>query len=697
MKLSIIPVASDIGAPRRGTAFAAEALRVAGLGQRWAAAAWQSPLAPDAAKAAESGAAALVELASALAARTRQAVGEATLPLVIGGDHSIALGTWRGVAQARQRHGAVGLLWIDAHMDAHTSATTETGMLHGMPLAALFGEGDADLVGVGGAEAPRLAPAYVALVGVRSFEAGEAELLRRLGVAVFGMAEIDRRGLAAVMRDALAIVRAAPGGFGVSFDVDSLDPQEAPGVTVPEAHGLIGSEVAATLAGIAGDPRCVALEVVEYNPLNDVAMQSARLVIDIVASMFSQEDAMPTIIERERHHGANNYAPLPVVMTRGEGIYLWDEAGRRYMDMMSAYSAVSLGHAHPELVRVLAEQAARLSVISRAYYSDRLAPLYERLCALTGMDRVLPANTGLEAVEAALKAARKWGHKVKGIADGTAEIICCDGNFHGRSIAIVAMSSEAQYRDGFGPFPPGFVNIPFADAAALEAAITPRTAAFLVEPIQGEGGIIVPPDGYLREVAAICRRHNVMLILDEVQTGLGRTGKLFCWQHEGVRPDGLCLGKALGGGLLPVSAFVARRELMDVFKPGDHGSTFGGNPLAAAVAAKALDLIVDGRLAERAEVLGRRFMAGLAAIDSPLIREVRGKGLLIGLEVHRHLASARDLAERLLAHGLLTKETHGTVLRFAPPLIIDEAQVDAALTIVAEVFAEAGGAQRKAA
>jgi ornithine--oxo-acid transaminase len=378
-------------------------------------------------------------------------------------------------------------------------------------------------------------------------------------------------------------------------------------------------------------------------------------------------------------------------------VYVWDDRGRRYLDMMSAYSAVSHGHCHPRLVRRLAEQAGTLNVTSRAYRNDRLPHLFERLCALTGQEAVLPANTGLEAVEVALKAARKWGAKVKGVPEHAVEIIACEGNFHGRSIAIVAMSSEAQYRDGFGPFPPGFKRVPFGDANALERAITPRTVAFLVEPIQGEGGIIVPPAGYLARCAEICRRHNVLLICDEVQTGLGRTGRLLASEHEGVRPDGLILGKALGGGVLPVSAFLARRDVMDVFRPGDHGSTFAGNALAAAVALEALEVIVDERLCERAEELGEYFLRQLRTLHSPLIHEVRGKGLLIGMEFEPGAVSARLVCERLLDRGVLTKDTHHTVIRFAPPLIITRRQIDQAVGALREVLQELDPGLRTAA
>jgi ornithine--oxo-acid transaminase len=388
------------------------------------------------------------------------------------------------------------------------------------------------------------------------------------------------------------------------------------------------------------------------------------------------------LMDLERRFGAHHYNPLPVVLVRGKGVYLWDDAGRRYIDMMSAYSAVSHGHCHPRLVRALAEQAGTLAVTSRSFYNEHLPRFLERLCELTGQDMALPANTGLEAVEAALKAARKWGYKVKGIPRDRAEIIACDGNFHGRSIAIVALSDEPQYRDGFGPYPAGFRRVPYGDAAALERAITPETAAFLVEPIQGEGGIVVPPPGYLAACARICRSRNVLLICDEIQTGLGRTGKLLACEHDGVKPDGLILGKALGGGVYPVSAFLARREVMEVFGPGDHGSTFGGNPLAAAVGLEALAILVENDFAGRAARLGDYLLAELRAIESPLIREVRGRGLLTGIEIDTSRIAARELCERLLANGVLSKDTHETVIRLAPPLVITREEIDEALAAI---------------
>ena len=392
------------------------------------------------------------------------------------------------------------------------------------------------------------------------------------------------------------------------------------------------------------------------------------------------------LIRQEKRNCANNYDPLPVVLTRGEDVWLWDTQGRRYLDMMSAYSAVSFGHGHPELLATLCEQAARLAVTSRAFHSDRLGPFLALLCSMTGMDRALPMNTGAEAVETAIKAARKWAYLVKRIPEGRARIIVCAGNFAGRTTTIVGFSSEPQYRQGFGPFAPGFDHVPFGDADALEKAIGPDTAAFLVEPVQGEAGIIVPPHGYLARCRDICSRHGILLICDEVQTGLGRTGRILACQHEQVQPDGLVLGKALGGGLLPVSAFLASEEVMSVFRPGDHGSTFGGNPLACAVGEKALSLLKREDFAGRAEVMGRRLLAGLRALDHPAVREARGLGLLIGLELDPNIVTARQFCEQLMQAGVLSKDTHHTVVRFAPPLSIRQQQVDEAVAAVETVL-----------
>ena len=397
---------------------------------------------------------------------------------------------------------------------------------------------------------------------------------------------------------------------------------------------------------------------------------------------------MSDTMQLEAQYCAHNYHPLPVVLTRGEGVFVWDEDGKRYLDMMSAYSAVSHGHAHPRLVRLVQDQVARLNIVSRAFHTDRLGPFLARACELTGMDMALPMNTGAEAVETAIKAARKWAYTVKGVPDDQAEIIGCDGNFHGRTIAAVAMSDEPQYQAGFGPFPPGFRNVEYGKIEALERAITENTAAFIVEPIQGEGGIIIPPDGYLSAAAALCRKHNVLLIVDEIQTGLGRTGKLLACQHEGVQPDGLILGKALGGGILPVSMFLARKDVMNVFTPGDHGSTFGGNPLGAAVGLEALNILVEESLAERSAEMGAYLLEQLQRIDSPLIHEVRGRGLFIGLEIDAAHASAREVVEALMKRGLLSKETHETVVRLAPPLVIHREELDWAVEQIRDALDE---------
>jgi len=393
-------------------------------------------------------------------------------------------------------------------------------------------------------------------------------------------------------------------------------------------------------------------------------------------------------IELETRYGAHNYAPLPVVLARGEGAHLWDTAGRRYIDMMSAYSAASLGHSHPRIVAALTAQARRLAVPSRAYYNDRLGPFLAELCRLTGLDAVLPMNTGVEAVETAIKAARRWGYRVKGVPKDRAEIIVADGNFHGRTTTVISFSTEPDYRDGFGPFAPGFRRVPFGDIAALEHAMRPETVAVLIEPIQGEAGIIVPPAGWLGVVRRLCDAHQVLLILDEVQSGLGRTGAWFAFEHEGIRPDGLILGKALGGGVLPVSAFVARAEIMDVFTPGSHGSTFGGNPLAAAVGLEALHVIRDEGLVQRSRALGAHMLERLRAIKSPALKSVRGRGLWAGAEIDPRFASAREACERLLAKGVLSKETHHTVVRLAPPLVIARDDLDRALDCFEKVVRE---------
>ena len=397
---------------------------------------------------------------------------------------------------------------------------------------------------------------------------------------------------------------------------------------------------------------------------------------------------MNPTIELESQYCAHNYHPLPVVLVRGEGVHVWDDHGNKYLDMMSAYSAVSHGHANPRLVKVLSKQAATLSIVSRAFHTDKLVHFLRRACELTGQDMALPMNTGSEAVETALKAARKWAYEVKGVARDRAEIISCEGNFHGRTIAIVSLSADPEYQKGFGPFPGGMKTIAYGDPAALETAINDNTAAFLVEPIQGEGGINIPPDGYLRKCAEICRKHNVLLICDEVQTGLGRTGKLLACEYDDVKPDGLILGKALGGGILPVSLFLAKREVMEVFQPGTHGSTFGGNALAAAVGLEALDILIEENLVERSREMGEYFLGLLRTIKSPLVSDLRGKGLFIGMEINPALAAAREVCEQLMKKGLLSKETHETVVRFAPPLIVTREQLAWAGDQVRDVLAD---------
>lgn len=388
---------------------------------------------------------------------------------------------------------------------------------------------------------------------------------------------------------------------------------------------------------------------------------------------------MQAWIAKEHQVCAHNYHPLPVVLEKGEGVWLYDILGNRYLDMMSAYSAVSHGHANPRLVRILSEQAAKLCVPSRAFHSNTLLPFLEKLCHLSGLDMALPMNTGAEAVETALKAARRWGYEKKGIPENRAEIIVAQDNFHGRTISIISFSTDSSYQSGFGPFTPGFKAVPFGDANAIAQAITPNTCAVLLEPMQGEAGVKIPPTGYLKEVSALCKQNNVLLILDEIQTGLGRTGKMFAFQHEKIQPDGIVVGKALGGGLLPVSAFVARREVMSVFTPGSHGSTFGGSALAAAVGLEALNILEEDHLVEHSARLGERLIQGLQKISSPFIKDIRGKGLWVGMEIDTKKISARTVCEALMKEGVLSKEAHDTVIRFAPPLVIQEAELDWAI------------------
>ena len=397
---------------------------------------------------------------------------------------------------------------------------------------------------------------------------------------------------------------------------------------------------------------------------------------------------MKTHIDFETRYTAQNYKPLPVVLSRGEGVWLWDVEGRRYLDMMGAYSAVSFGHSHPRLLRALTEQAAKLAIVSRAFHSDTLGPYLAKLCEVTGLEKALPMNTGAEAVETAIKAARRWGYRVKSVADDQAEIIVAEGNFHGRTTTIISMSSTPEYQSDFGPLTPGFRIVPFGDAAALEAAITVNTCAVLIEPIQGEAGVVIPPEGYLRHVRAICDRNNVLMILDEIQSGLGRTGRNFAFQHEDIRPDGITIGKALGGGLIPVSAFVAKAEIMDVFMPGSHGSTFGGNPLAGAVGLEALKVLEEEHLSERSAELGAYLLDSLRGLNAPAISSVRGKGLWIGIEIDPDYVSAHAVAEKLMERGILAKETHETVLRLAPPLIVEKPELDMAVQIIADVLSD---------
>ncbi|KRW92270.1 ornithine--oxo-acid aminotransferase [Alicyclobacillus tengchongensis] len=387
----------------------------------------------------------------------------------------------------------------------------------------------------------------------------------------------------------------------------------------------------------------------------------------------------------EQTYGAKNYNPLPVVLVKGEGVWVWDEDGNRYLDMLSAYSALNQGHRHPKIIAALKDQADQITLTSRAFYNDKLGRMYERLAKLTGKPMILPMNTGAEAVETAIKAARRWAYDVKHVPADQAEIIVCEGNFHGRTTTIISFSSDAEYQRGFGPLTPGFRIVPYGDIAALRAAITPNTAAFLVEPIQGEAGIVLPPDGYLRAAHELCKQNNVLFVADEIQTGLGRTGKMFACEWEQVVPDVYIIGKALGGGVFPVSAVAADEEVLGVFEPGSHGSTFGGNPLGAAVAVAALDVLEDEDLVERSRTLGAAFLSRLRNVHSPVVKEVRGRGLFVGVEL---TTKARPYCERLKQEGLLCKETHDTTIRFAPPLVIREEELDWALARIERVLTE---------
>jgi ornithine--oxo-acid transaminase len=388
-------------------------------------------------------------------------------------------------------------------------------------------------------------------------------------------------------------------------------------------------------------------------------------------------------VELEEKYGAHNYHPLDVVIERAEGVWVYDVEGKKYLDCLASYSAVNQGHCHPKILATMLEQAKKVTLTSRAFRNDQLPLLYKELNELTGMDMSLPMNSGAEAVETAVKAARKWGYKVKGIPEGKAEIIVCANNFHGRTVTIVSFSTDEQYRDGYAPFTPGFKIIPFGDAKALREAITPNTCAFIVEPIQGEAGIIIPPAGFLKEAETICRENNVLLIVDEIQSGLGRTGKLFAHQHEGVKPDAIIVGKALSGGFYPVSAVLAKKEVLGVFNPGDHGSTFGGNPLGCAIARTALQVLVEEKMVERSAELGAYFLEQLKTIKSPELKEVRGKGMWIGIEMK---GKARPYCEALKELGILCKETHDHVIRIAPPLTITREEIDWAVKRIKQVI-----------
>jgi ornithine--oxo-acid transaminase len=393
-------------------------------------------------------------------------------------------------------------------------------------------------------------------------------------------------------------------------------------------------------------------------------------------------------IELEEKYGAHNYKPLDVVLSRGQGVWVWDVEGKKYLDCLASYSAVNQGHCHPRIMETMIEQCRKLTLTSRAFRNDQLGLLYEELCSLTNSHKILPMNSGAEAVETVIKAVRKWGYKVKGVPKDQAEIVACENNFHGRTITLVGFSTEEHYREGFGPFTPGFKIIPFGDAQALESAIMPNTVGFLVEPIQGEAGIIIPPEGYLKKVRSICEKHNVVLILDEIQTGLGRTGKLLAEQHEGIEADISLIGKALSGGFYPISAVLSNTEVLGVLRPGEHGSTFGGNPLACAVARTALKVLVEEGMIENSAAMGAYFLGELKKIRSPHVKEVRGRGLMIGVELFPEAGGARHYCEKLMRLAILCKETHDHIIRFAPPLIITKEEIDWALERIERVLAK---------
>jgi len=397
--------------------------------------------------------------------------------------------------------------------------------------------------------------------------------------------------------------------------------------------------------------------------------------------------ASADLIRLEEKYGAHNYHPLDVVIERARGVWVWDVEGNKYLDFLAAYSAVNQGHCHPKIVAALKDQADRVTLTSRAFRNDQLGPLCAEICTLTGYARFLPMNSGAEAVETAIKAARKWAHTIKGVPEDRGEILVFAGNFHGRTTTIVGFSSDEQYRKGFGPFTPGFKILPYGDAKAVENAITPETVAILVEPIQGEGGILIPPAGFLRTLRDLATANRVLLAVDEIQSGLGRTGKMFCFEHEGIRPDIVIIGKALGGGCMPISGILADDDVMGVFHPGDHGSTFGGNPLACAVARAALEVLREERLVQRSAELGEYFVTRLRTLNSKYIKEIRGKGLWIGVELTEDAGGARRFCEALQREGLLCKETHFNIIRFAPPLVITRDEIDWAMERIARVLA----------
>lgn len=632
----------------------------------------------------------IVEYVTHLANQVIHVVRRGDFPIVVGGDHSIAIGTWSGLTHALQSKENFGLLWIDAHMDAHTPETSLSHAYNGMPVASLLGYGDSQLINITYPDS-KLHPRHVILYGVRSYEDAERAFLNRLGVRIYYMKEIIQRGIDSTLTEALDYLKKNTESFGVSIDLDAFDPLEVPGVGSRKSHGLPVDETLKALSQLRHHSTWQGLEITEFNPNLDHGNKTLRTIEKIFECLIGQRDSFSKtyqIISREKQVCAANYHPLPVVLSHGQGAWLWDVEGRKYLDMLSAYSAISHGHAHPRILKVMREQAEKVSVVSRAFYSDQLEPFLRKLTELSGLEMALPVNSGAEAVETAIKAVRRWGYEKHAIPNEQAEIIVMDGNFHGRTTTLVGFSSEEGYKNHFGPFAKGFKSIPFGNIKALQEAITPYTCAVLTEPIQGEAGIIIPPQGWLGEVRQLCTQHQIPLILDEVQTGLGRTGKWFAYQHEDIKPDGLILGKALGGGILPISAFVATRDIMNVFTPGSHGSTFGGNPLAAAVGLEALNVLEEEGLIEASATLGAYFLQKLKEISSPLIQEVRGRGLWCALEIIPSKANARQICHGLLHRGILAKETHETIIRFSPPLTVEKEALDWALREIRKTLQE---------